>query len=596
MKYSLTLIACLFSFFPVTAQQVDTTYIWPTSASPYLSSTFGETRSAHFHAGLDIKTWGREGYRVFASRDGILHRLIITNQGYGKAIYLKHNDGTYTVYAHLQRFIESFQHIADSVRMLDFDYEMDILLEPRNMAVKQGQIIGFSGSTGVGPPHLHFEIRDIHNNPINPLRSNLTVEDTTPPLFRSLMIEPLSVDASINQNKTPVVVNPISSESGAFDFGEVSVAGAIGISVNVFDQSDKVTNRYAVHELLLLSENDTLYHEQINIFDFDQSEQMFLNRVPAPGSSRRSFQRLFLKNGSDHPFIIRNKEFSKGNFLSAYKIIARDFYGNEAMATIKFYPDLNIPFVSLKEVYDSLDFFKNGYWTEEWISRDSLVFDLTSPTYENFWVNDKSKLKRISPEKKYDFYTPDFRLRTLFSEETFFDTLSILSTYSISDDTAKIRLIHPSLPSRKSFGIQFYLGDVWKDSSNFHLYEFDPIKESYSFVESYVNGRTLTAFPSKLGEFTILSDTTAPEIAKPTLVSSLGSNKSYQIQIFDNLSGINPKSAIFKINGVRGIPEYDFESDTFTYYHPSFKPEKKNTIYFEVKDNAGNKAIATFSM
>lgn len=596
MKYSLTLIACLFSFFSVAAQQVDTTYIWPTSASPYLSSTFGETRSAHFHAGLDIKTWGREGYKVFASRDGILHRLIVTNQGYGKAIYLKHNDGTYTVYAHLQRFNKSFQHIADSVRMVDFNYEMDVSLGPQIIKVKKGEVIGYSGSTGVGPPHLHFEIRDAHNNPINPLRSNLTIEDTTPPFFRSLMIEPLSVEASINQSKAPVIINPISVENGVFDFGEVSVAGAIGISANVFDQSDNVTNRYAVHELLLLSENDTLYHEQVNHFHFDQSEQMFLNRVPAPGSSRRLFQRLFLKDGSNHPFIIRNKEFLKGNFSSPYRIIAKDFHGNEAMATIRFYPDLDASFVFLNDIYNSLDFFKKGYWTEEWISKDSLVFELTSPGYERFWVNDKSKLKRISPEKKYDFYTPDFRLRTLFSEETFFDTLSILSTYSISDDTAKIRLMHPSLPSKKSFGIQFFLGDMWKDSSNFNLYEFDSTKKSYSFVESYVSGETLTGFPSQLGNFAIISDTITPEIAEPILVNSLGSNKSYQIQVFDNLSGINPKSAIFKINGVRGIPEYDFESDTFTYYHPNFKPDKENTIYFEVRDNAGNKAIATFSL
>src|SRR5690625_2760157 len=54
----------------------DTThYLWPTDASPYISSTFGETRAAHFHAGLDIRTWGQEGYRVFATRDGIISRI-----------------------------------------------------------------------------------------------------------------------------------------------------------------------------------------------------------------------------------------------------------------------------------------------------------------------------------------------------------------------------------------------------------------------------------------------------------------------------------------------------------------------------------------
>lgn len=575
---------------------MDTTYIWPTSASPYLSSTFGETRSAHFHAGLDIKTWGREGYRVFASRDGILHRLIVTNQGYGKAIYLKHDDGTYTVYAHLQRFNKAFQHIADSVRMVDFNYEMDVLLQPQTVKVKKGEVIGYTGSTGVGPPHLHFEIRDVHNNPINPLHSNLTVEDTTPPLFRSLMIEPLSVDASVNQNKIPVVINPVSIENEVFDFGKVSVAGTIGISANVFDQSDRVNNRYAVYELLLVIENDTLYYEQKNQFDFDQSDQMFLNRTPAPGSSHRSFQRLYQKDGNHHPFLLRSKRQAKGNFSVPYKIIARDFYGNEAIATVSFYPDLETPFASFTPTYNSLSFFTKGYWTEDWVSKDSLVLNLSSSKHQRFLVNDRSILKRIFPEKKHDFHTPDFRLRTLFPEETFFDTLSVLSNYSIIGDTTKIHLIPASLPSKKPYSLHFYLGDIWKNSSNFHLYEFDPTKEVYSFISSYVKGRTLIGFPSQLGNFAVISDTTAPEITKPILVSTFGTNQSYQVQVLDNLSGVNPKSAIFKINDVQGIPEYDFESDTFTYYHPTFEPGKRNTIYFEVEDNAGNKTAHTFSL
>src|SRR5690625_6282016 len=40
-----------------------TTYLWPTDASHQLSSTFAETRSAHLHAGIDIRTFGRDGFR-----------------------------------------------------------------------------------------------------------------------------------------------------------------------------------------------------------------------------------------------------------------------------------------------------------------------------------------------------------------------------------------------------------------------------------------------------------------------------------------------------------------------------------------------------
>src|SRR5690625_6686845 len=51
-----------------------TTYLWPTDASHQLSSTFAETRSAHPHAGIHIRTFRCGGCRVFAPPDGGVRR------------------------------------------------------------------------------------------------------------------------------------------------------------------------------------------------------------------------------------------------------------------------------------------------------------------------------------------------------------------------------------------------------------------------------------------------------------------------------------------------------------------------------------------
>jgi ribosome-binding protein aMBF1 (putative translation factor) len=32
-------------------------------------------------------------------------------------------------------------------------------IEEKQLFYKQGEVIGYSGSTGIGPPHLHFELR-----------------------------------------------------------------------------------------------------------------------------------------------------------------------------------------------------------------------------------------------------------------------------------------------------------------------------------------------------------------------------------------------------------------------------------------------------
>ena len=69
-----------------------------------LSGNFGEFRGSHFHTGLDFKTQGREGCPVFAVADGVVARVKVSPWGYGHALYLKHEDGSTSVYAHLKKF------------------------------------------------------------------------------------------------------------------------------------------------------------------------------------------------------------------------------------------------------------------------------------------------------------------------------------------------------------------------------------------------------------------------------------------------------------------------------------------------------------
>ena len=76
-----------------------------------LSGSFAELRSNHFHAGLDLKTQGKEGLKVYASAGGHVSRIKISHFGYGKALYVTHPNGYTSVYAHLQKFspkIESY--------------------------------------------------------------------------------------------------------------------------------------------------------------------------------------------------------------------------------------------------------------------------------------------------------------------------------------------------------------------------------------------------------------------------------------------------------------------------------------------------------
>ena len=88
----------------------------PLGYESILSGTFGELRSNHFHSGLDIKTKGKEGSKVYTFNKGYVSRIKISNGGYGKAIYIKHPDGRTTVYAHLQKFSAKIEAIVNEIQ------------------------------------------------------------------------------------------------------------------------------------------------------------------------------------------------------------------------------------------------------------------------------------------------------------------------------------------------------------------------------------------------------------------------------------------------------------------------------------------------
>lgn len=97
------------------------------------------------HAGVDIAA--DAGRLILASADGVVTR-VSQDAGYGRFVEVKHAEGLSTLYAHMGR---TLPNIAPGV------------------AVKAGAPLGLVGSTGSSTgAHLHFEIRDRQDRPLNP--------------------------------------------------------------------------------------------------------------------------------------------------------------------------------------------------------------------------------------------------------------------------------------------------------------------------------------------------------------------------------------------------------------------------------------------
>ncbi len=167
-----------------------------------LAGTFGELRSNHFHSGLDIKTQQREGLEVKASAEGYISRINIQHYGYGKALYIQHPNGYTTVYGHLQKLAPKLQEFLRKHQYQKESYEIELFPEPGELKVEKGDLIAYSGNTGgSGGPHLHFEIRDGSQRPMNAQMFGLDVADTRKPLVEGVYAYPLGDDAHVNNSQ-----------------------------------------------------------------------------------------------------------------------------------------------------------------------------------------------------------------------------------------------------------------------------------------------------------------------------------------------------------------------------------------------------------
>ena len=142
-------------------------YGWPTDETRAITSSFGEFRSTHFHAGIDISTRDRIGARVLAARDGSVARIRVSPTGYGKILYLRHADGYTTTYAHLDHFSPLLEERVRAEQLRRGIYPVTLRFQTGQIPVRRGELIAYSGETGSGTPHLHFEIR-VDNEAVDP--------------------------------------------------------------------------------------------------------------------------------------------------------------------------------------------------------------------------------------------------------------------------------------------------------------------------------------------------------------------------------------------------------------------------------------------
>lgn len=527
----------------------------PLNVPLVLSGTFGELRSNHFHSGLDIKTQGREGLEVKASATGFISRINIQHYGYGKALYIQHPNGYTTVYGHLQKLAPRIREYVRKRQYEKESYEIELFPGADELKVEQGEIIAYSGNTGgSGGPHLHFEIRDGSQRPMNAQMFGLEVEDTRPPLIEGLFAYALEDDAHVNNSQKRQKLRLIPLGDGTYTTNQVEACGEIGFGISTVDQQDMAYNKNGVYRIEASLNGDQVFEIDFQKFSF--SETRHLNQLidyEYYENHRDRIQKLY-RNPSNPLSIYGNlKNQGKLNIKDSldyqYTIKVTDFKGNEKL--------VRIPIKG--QISDKIE--KKESRETEYLARADRAFSAKG--------------------NNIDVYIPEGSLY----QDAYLDI-------NFMEDIVEVH--RDEIPLHQNFTIGF---DVSKYPAEEREQLFiarlsDNGRRSYS--TTYKKGDRFSTGTRTFGKYTLARDYTPPRVSPVNFYDGqwISNNETLKLKISDDLSGINAYRAT--VNDKFILMEYEYKNNTLThYFSDGVVTETENNLKVIVTDNVGNTTTYT---
>jgi hypothetical protein len=246
---------------------------WPVEGLIDLSSGFCDFRPGHFHGGIDIRTGGKEGRKVFSPVDGYVWRLKYSYIGYGKGLYLKDTEGNIYVFGHLSRLSNNLEKTVKEYQYANRKYCFDRYFEPESLPVKKGELIAFSGQTGYGAPHIHFEKRTPDNLPLNPLVHGFSLSDDYAPEFDKAALMYFDDNTLFPDGKRRIELDVRhDKDNGRYLIDSVvMVQGPIAVAVKAFDRIRPRGPKLNLYSAKLYIDDYLYYENYFDKYSYDET-------------------------------------------------------------------------------------------------------------------------------------------------------------------------------------------------------------------------------------------------------------------------------------------------------------------------------------
>lgn len=590
----------------------------------YLAGNMGELRASHFHAGLDIKTNGIEGLEVYAAAEGYVSRIAVSTGGYGNALYIAHPNGTTTVYAHLQKFNDIIAKYVLENQYQRKSFTVNLFPERNQFKLKQGDVIGFSGNSGSSTgPHLHFEIRNINHQVLDPLRFGFAqVKDQIAPIAQRIALKTMDISSRVN------------GEFGRFEFNlekrgneyviadTIEASGKIGLELWAHDKLDGAANRNGIPEIDVYKNRELLFRQRIDTVSFGLQNNIKVHtNYQAEYETRRRYNKLYIDDGNDLQFYKEVSQYGffypKADSLYLFQVILTDAYDNQRRVSF------NVKGVAPSTQLSGIRYSDHGYMQDNTLqlrsSRDSTLNKITiyttegstvlDPSYydhkENIYLIDLKKgiprkinyghkeedpgfSDMILPGKEHAFLGNTFSVT--FGKTTLFDTLYLKSGHYIDNVNQRdiLELGPESIPLKGLIEIELSPIATYDSLQKYTVYAIDnPAKPGFIGGEWQENKIRFAS--SSLGKFTLLKD----EIP-PTIKSQNGRPGVLYFIIDDALSGVKEYEA--KLNGEWILMHYDPKKSLIWSERLDKSKPLKGDFDLTVTDNAGNKTTLTLKL
>jgi len=255
MARLLILLAIAFAGLWGGEQSLAADLLWPLSDPRTLTGGYADSRPDHFHVGVDLRTFGK-ALPVVAPTDGWIERFAVSPSGYGRTLYFRLADGKTAVFAHLSRFEPRLERMLRDSQLAVGTYRVDCLFEDsvQSCGFRAGETLAYTGSSGIGAPHLHFEIRDgaVQLDPL----SFFEPRDATPPVITALSWTTLT---GVSPLSTGIPL-PLERESAArWDAGSIISEDAISLFIQAYDPGP--WGRHAVPTAIRVKRGDRIEYE-----------------------------------------------------------------------------------------------------------------------------------------------------------------------------------------------------------------------------------------------------------------------------------------------------------------------------------------------